>query len=62
MSSSWVKGVLIDLLLDIPPRGWFSLSATTLGMGIEGNHAECTFLRPPNSPGEFVLWNIHGHE
>ena len=60
--SNWVRKVLVDVLLSVPPRAWFSLSATTLGTRIGGSHAECTILRPPDSPGEFILWDVHGHE
>jgi ribonucleases P/MRP protein subunit RPP40 len=62
ISPSWVRQVLVDVLLAIPARSWFALSSTKLGTGIGGSHAECTIFRPPDAPGEFILWDVHGHE
>lgn len=60
--SSWAASTLAALIKTLPPRDWFSFSATPFTRFTVGHGAECTIMRPPNSPGEYVLWEIKGHE
>ncbi|KAH8649943.1 ribonuclease P 40kDa subunit-domain-containing protein [Xylariales sp. PMI_506] len=62
MATTWSRKTLADIVLTLSSRSWFTLSVTASGKGSGGKSTECTFLRPPNSPGEFFLWDIHGHE
>lgn len=62
ISPVWARRVLMDMLLGLPSQSWFSLSAISFGKGVNGDSTECTVMRPPNTPGEYMLWDIHGHE
>jgi ribonucleases P/MRP protein subunit RPP40 len=62
ISPDWARQILMDLLLNLPSRSWFSLSATSFGRGVKGDSTECTVMRPPDTPAEYMLWDIHGHE
>ncbi|KAI1874696.1 hypothetical protein JX265_004904 [Neoarthrinium moseri] len=62
ISPAWTRQVLVDTILALPSRSWFSLSVSSFGREITGNSTECTILRPENSPGEYLLWDVHGHE
>lgn len=62
LSPSWVRKTLVDLMLALPPKAWFSFSTTTFPAGMMADGSECTFLRPPESHGEFVMWEVKGHD
>lgn len=62
LAPSWTRQTLIDIITTLPPKAWFSLSTTTLSAGLAGNNSECTFLRLPDASGEFLLWEVKGHE
>ncbi|KAI1308136.1 ribonuclease P 40kDa subunit-domain-containing protein [Xylaria venustula] len=62
MSPSWTANTLSELIRTIPPKTWFSFSATPFTQGVMGLGADCTIMRPPNSPGEYIIWEIRGHE
>lgn len=62
LSPSWARKTLVDLVLALPPKTWFSFSATTFPAGMMADGSECTFLRPPNSAGEYVMWEVKGHD
>ncbi|KAI0834385.1 ribonuclease P 40kDa subunit [Hypoxylon sp. FL0890] len=57
----WTQQTLADVILALPSKSWFSLSVTSFARGIVGDSADCTILRPPNSPGEYFLWDIRRH-
>lgn len=59
---SWSRQALIDIVLALPAKSWFSFSTTTFSKGLAGDKAECTVLRPPNSSGEYLMWEVKGHE
>lgn len=61
-TSSWVRSVLINTLTALPSRAWFSLSATSFAMGMTGDSSEVAFLRPPESPDHYLLWEIRSDE
>ncbi|KAK9412741.1 putative Ribonuclease P 40kDa subunit [Seiridium unicorne] len=62
IAPGWARQTLSDIILTISSRSWFSLSVTSLSQGIKGDSSDCTILRPPNAPGEYLLWDVHGHE
>ncbi|KAK0636519.1 ribonuclease P 40kDa subunit-domain-containing protein [Bombardia bombarda] len=63
LSPSWSKQTLVDVIGALPSsKTWFSFSTTTFSKGMAGDNAECTILRPPGSPGEYVMWEIKSHE
>ncbi|KAG7287673.1 hypothetical protein NEMBOFW57_007186 [Staphylotrichum longicolle] len=45
-----------------PRWAWFAFSTTTFSKGLAGDNAECTILRPPNASGEYLMWEVKGHE
>ncbi len=61
ISPIWTRQLLADVILVLPSKSWFSLSVTSLAKGIVGDRTECTILRPPDSQGEYFLWDIKGH-
>lgn len=62
MSPRWVANTLAELIRTLPPKAWFSFSTTPFTRGVVGLGADYTIMRPPSSPGEYVLWEIRGHE
>lgn len=58
LSSSWLRGLFVDIVTNCPSQSWFALSATTFSRNILGGCSELTFLRPPESSGEFLMWEI----
>lgn len=64
LSSSWARQTLADLIIVLPSMAWFSMSMSTFpnSKGLAGEGQECTILRPPQSPGEFLMWEIRTHE
>ena len=61
LPSTWTRELLAEVILAVPSRSWFSLSATSFARSVVGDHAECTILRPPGSSGEYFLWDIKNH-
>ncbi|KAJ0346857.1 hypothetical protein COL26b_007718 [Colletotrichum chrysophilum] len=59
---AWVRSVLINALVALPSRAWFSLSATSFSKGLVVDSTEVAFLRPPESPGHYLFWEIKGDE
>ncbi|KAK0715907.1 ribonuclease P 40kDa subunit-domain-containing protein [Lasiosphaeris hirsuta] len=62
LTPSWSRQTLIDVVTAIPAKTWFSLSTTTFSKGVAGDNSECTILRPPGSGGEYIMWEVRGHE
>lgn len=62
IAPSWAANILADLIQTLPPKAWFSISTTPFTRVAVGHGADCTIMRPPSSPGEYVLWEIKGHE
>jgi ribonuclease P/MRP protein subunit RPP40 len=58
----WSRQTLIDIITTLPPKSWFSFSTTTFSKGLAGDNAECTILRLPSSTGEYLMWEVKGHE
>lgn len=58
----WAADTLAALINTLPQKTWFSISTTPFTRVAVGHGADCTIMRPPSSPGEYVLWEIKGHE
>ncbi|KAM0250682.1 hypothetical protein ACHAQJ_008516 [Trichoderma viride] len=56
LSSSWLRGLFVDIVTNCPSQSWFALSATTFSRNILGGCNELSFLRPPERSGEFLTW------
>ena len=61
LSSPWARKTLVDVILALPAKTWFSFSATTFSTGMMAESSELTLFRPPSSPREYFLWEIKGH-
>jgi len=59
---AWSRGVLVEVIAALPSKAWFSFSTTTFTRGVTSNNSDCTILRPPDSQGEYLLWEIKSHE
>ncbi|KAI0404558.1 ribonuclease P 40kDa subunit [Xylaria palmicola] len=62
ISPSWAVSTLAELIQALPPKAWFSFSTTPFNRVAIGYGADCTLMRPPSCPGEYILWEIKGHE
>lgn len=62
LAPSWSQKTLIDIIVALPSRAWFSFSTTTFSKGLGGHNSECMILRPPGSSGEYLMWEIKAHE
>lgn len=62
IAPGWARQTLVDVILSVSSRSWFSLSVASFGKGVRGEGSECTILRLPDAPGEYLLWDIHDHE
>ncbi|KAH6635084.1 ribonuclease P 40kDa subunit-domain-containing protein [Chaetomium sp. MPI-SDFR-AT-0129] len=62
LAPSWSRQTLINIVTTVPHKAWFSFSTTTFSRGLTGDNAECTILRPPNSSGEYLMWEVKSHE
>ncbi|KAI2472668.1 ribonuclease P 40kDa subunit [Annulohypoxylon bovei var. microspora] len=58
----WTQQTWADVIRALPSKSWFSMSVTSFPKGVVGDSADCTILRPPNSPGEYFLWDIKRHD
>ncbi|KAH6609855.1 hypothetical protein Trco_003201 [Trichoderma cornu-damae] len=56
LSSSWLRGLFVDIVTSCPLQSWFALSGTTFSRNILGGCNELSFLRLQESSGEFLLW------
>ncbi|RFU74318.1 ribonuclease p 40kda subunit [Trichoderma arundinaceum] len=53
---SWLRSLFVDVVTNCPSQSWFALSGTTFSRNILGGCNELSFLRPPESSGEFLMW------
>ncbi|KUI63498.1 Ribonuclease P protein subunit p40 [Cytospora mali] len=59
---SFARQLLVDTILALPSRAWFSVTVSSFSKGFSGDAAETTFLRQPGPPSEYLLWDIRSHE
>ncbi|CAN8101714.1 unnamed protein product [Discula destructiva] len=62
LAPCFARQTLVETILGLPSRGWFSMTVSTFSKTLLGDAAEVTFLRPPKCPGEFLQWEIKSHE
>jgi len=59
MPSTWAHATLATVLREVPFKSWLAFSTTTFSKGTTASdNAECTFFRPPNSGGQYILWDV----
>lgn len=54
----FARNVLVEAILALPSKSWFSMAVSDFPKGFSGDTAESTFLRPPGCPSEYLLWDI----
>ncbi|EHA56964.1 hypothetical protein MGG_06856 [Pyricularia oryzae 70-15] len=64
LAADWARSLFIELLVALPSKSWFSLSINSFAMskGLAADSTDLTIMRPPNTPGEYLQWEIKGHE
>lgn len=62
ISTSWLRELLTNILTTCPSQSWFSLSATEFSKNFPGRGNELSLLRPPNAPGEYIMWEMKSRE
>lgn len=60
MSAEWLRDVVIDVLHLSSPHSWFSISSTTFAKSLQGGSEELSLLKPPNTSGEYLMWQVKG--
>lgn len=62
LAPSWSRKILIDIITTLPANTWFSFGTSTFSKGLIGDNTECTILRPQNSDGEYIMWEVKPHQ
>lgn len=62
LSSPWARKTLVDIILALPVKTWFSFSATTFSSGMIAESSELTLFRPSTSPKEYFLWEVKSQD
>jgi ribonucleases P/MRP protein subunit RPP40 len=58
LSPSWAHNMFVQALLAVPSEAWFVCSLGGFGEAWHGGSEDCTILRVPNSPKEYLLWEV----
>lgn len=58
LSPSWAHQTFVQTLLAIPGDGWFAYCVGGFGEGWAGDCKDCTILKVPDAPNEYVLWEV----
>lgn len=58
LSPSWAHNMFMQVLLAVPPEAWFVCSMGGFGEAWPGGSKDCTILRVPDSPKEYILWEV----
>lgn len=62
LAHSCARQTLVETILAMPSREWFSMTVSSFSKTALGDAAEVTILRPPKCPGEFLQWEVKSHE
>lgn len=58
LSPSWAHKTFVQALLTTPSDKWFSYSVVGFGESWPGDGKDCTILKLPDAPNEYVLWEV----
>lgn len=58
LSPLWAHGAFVHALLVVPPKAWFVFSVGGVGEVWSGGSKDCTILRVPDAPKEYLLWEV----
>jgi ribonuclease P/MRP protein subunit RPP40 len=58
ISPAWAHKTFVQIILAAPRNAWFVCSVASFGEGSMENCKDCTILKLPDAPNEYVLWEI----
>lgn len=58
LSPRWAHKMFVQMLLATPRSGWFAFCVDEFGGVAAGHGKHCTTLKLPDTPNEYVLWEI----
>ena len=58
LSPSWAHKKFVQALLAAPQDLWFAYYVVGFGESFLGGNKDCTILKLPNAPNEYVLWEV----
>ncbi|CAG8980437.1 hypothetical protein HYALB_00012924 [Hymenoscyphus albidus] len=58
ISPNWAHELFVKILLAVSRVTWFAYCVDGFGEGLTRNCRNCTILRLPNAPNEYVLWEV----
>lgn len=58
LSPTWAHKTFAQILLAVARKGWFSYSVGGFDKGWEGESKDCTILKLPHAPDEYLLWEV----
>jgi ribonuclease P/MRP protein subunit RPP40 len=58
LAPSWVHKTFTQLLIASPNKPWFVLHVCGFGEGWSGRSKDCTILKLPDTPTEYMLWEV----
>ena len=58
LSPSWAHNFFFQALLAAPQDTWFAYFVVGFGESLLGGSKDCTILKLPNAPNEYVLWEV----
>jgi ribonuclease P/MRP protein subunit RPP40 len=58
LSPSWAHKMFVQALVVVPQKAWFVYSAAGFGEVWAGGGKDCTILKVPDAPKEYLLWEV----
>jgi len=58
LAPSWAHKIFVQALLAIPRDMWFAYCVAGFVEGVLDESRNCTILKVPDGPSEYVLWDI----
>ena len=58
LSPSWAHKMFVHMLLIVPRDAWFVYTAGGFGEVWSGGGRDCTILKVPDAPNEYLLWEV----
>jgi ribonuclease P/MRP protein subunit RPP40 len=58
LAPTWAHKTFVHILLTAPRDSWFAFCVGGFGEGISGHSKNCTIIRLPDAPNEYVVWEI----
>ena len=58
LAPTWAHQAFVQILLAAPQEAWFAYCVGGFGEGISGENKNCTVLRLPNAPKEYIFWEV----